>query len=137
MKTRKGITPIIAIIILLLITIALAGAAWAYLNQLLLGQISKTFQTAPGQVFCENGIINVWATNTGYDSTLIDEDFLIVTVDGVDNRTSLKNFALKGGNATLVFQSNCGDDDDDICDPGYHTIRLGTSSTVINPMVTC
>ena len=40
---RKGITPIIAIIVLLLITIALAGAAWTFLNTYVGGSIGKDF----------------------------------------------------------------------------------------------
>jgi flagellin-like protein len=41
---RKGITPIIAVIILLLITVALAGMAWAFLNNYFTGMTGKNIQ---------------------------------------------------------------------------------------------
>lgn len=41
---RKGITPIISIIILLLITIALAGAAYSYLSTYFTGTTGKSIQ---------------------------------------------------------------------------------------------
>ena len=39
---KKGITPIIAVIILLLITVALAGMAWAFLSGYFTGMTGKT-----------------------------------------------------------------------------------------------
>lgn len=138
MKTRKGITPIIAIIILLLITIALAGAAWAYLQGFLFGQIAKTFVIPSGGAYCENGEIVIYALNTGYESTLTTPDFILVTVDGQDNRTFLvQDLAMQEGNATMVFRSNCGTALPLGCGPGYHTVRLGTQSTIIDPRISC
>jgi len=41
---RKGITPIIAIIILLLITVALAGVAWKYLSSYMTGLTGQSVE---------------------------------------------------------------------------------------------
>ena len=41
---KKGITPIIAVIILLLITVALAGMAWVFLSNYFSGLTSKNIQ---------------------------------------------------------------------------------------------
>jgi len=41
---KKGITPIIAIIVLLLITIALAGTAWTFLSQYIRATAGKNLQ---------------------------------------------------------------------------------------------
>ena len=49
----KGITPIISIIILLLVTVGLAAAAWTYMNNYLLTLTSKTIEI-PHQT-CVNG----------------------------------------------------------------------------------
>jgi flagellin-like protein len=43
---RKGITPIIAIIVLLLITVALAGATWTYLSAYWVGIVGQSMTRA-------------------------------------------------------------------------------------------
>jgi len=49
----KGITPIIAIIVLLLITVALAGVAYSYLNSYMTGLTSKSIEVR--DAFCVGG----------------------------------------------------------------------------------
>ncbi|MFH0956513.1 MAG: archaellin/type IV pilin N-terminal domain-containing protein, partial [Candidatus Aenigmatarchaeota archaeon] len=49
----KGITPIIAIIVLLLITVALAGVAWSYLQGYMGGLTSKSIEVR--DYFCITG----------------------------------------------------------------------------------
>ena len=49
----KGITPIISIIVLLLITVALAGAAWSYLQIYWTGMTGKTVSVVSS--FCVGG----------------------------------------------------------------------------------
>ena len=143
---RKGITPIIAIIILLLITIALAGAAWAYLQGFLFSQISKTFVIPSGGAYCENGIISVYALNTGYDSTLVATpttggDFMLATADSIDVMGDLVDATLSEGTAGLIFRTDCdavaGVNPPAICAAGYHTVRLGTQSTIVDPRLSC
>ena len=48
----KGITPIIAIIVLLLITVALAGVAWSYLQGYMGGLTSKSLEVR--DYFCSS-----------------------------------------------------------------------------------
>lgn len=159
---RKGITPIIAIIILLLITIALAGAAWSYLQNFLFSQISKSFIIPSGGAFCENGIIKIYLLNTGYQSVLMSpNDFIMAEVDGnsiiggtgqtsytgEDGKTyGLQSRILDQGQAGLVFTWQCYSADCSACvaqapckDPirGYHTVRIGTTSTIIDPRISC
>ena len=139
---KKGITPIIAIIILLLITIALAGAAWAYLQGFLIGQISKSFITPTGGAYCENGIIRVYVLNTGYESVLRTNDFIISEVDGISLPMDLNSSLNLGeGQAGLAFISDCdsgtGLNPPAACTSEYHTVRLGTQSTILNPRVSC
>ena len=50
---RKGITPIIAIIVLLLITVALAGAAWSYLSTYMTGLTAQSIELR--DYFCVGG----------------------------------------------------------------------------------
>jgi flagellin-like protein len=63
-QSKKGITPIIAIIILLLITVALAGAAWSYINVYWSSITGKNIIIVDG--FCTGGnTANVIIKNTG------------------------------------------------------------------------
>jgi len=129
---KKGITPIIAIIILLLITIALAGAAWTYLQGFLFSQISKSFVIPTGGAYCEKGQISVYVLNTGYDSILANEDFIVHTIDGIV--VDLEDFNLGEGDAGLALQN---DSSGTGWGAGYYTVRLGTQSTIVNPRVSC
>jgi flagellin-like protein len=61
---RKGITPIIAIIVLLLITVALAGAAWTYLSTYMSGLTGQSVEVR--DYFCINSDTAViMIANTG------------------------------------------------------------------------
>ncbi len=61
---RKGITPIIAIIVLLLITVALAGAAWTYLSTYMSGLTGQSVEVR--DYFCVGGDMAViLIANTG------------------------------------------------------------------------
>ncbi len=128
---RKGITPVIAIIVLLFITIALAGAAWTYLQGFLLGQISKTFSIPTNGAYCESGRVKVYIVNTAYQATLTLDDFILADVDGTP--ITLTNLPLEQGKGAKVVDTNCGTG----CTSGYHTVNLGTSSTVVHQRVYC
>lgn len=60
---QKGITPIISIIILLLITIALAGAAYTYLSTYFTGTTAKAIQIADS--FCSGTTATIRLQNVG------------------------------------------------------------------------
>jgi flagellin-like protein len=132
-KMKKGITPVISIIILLLITISLAGAAWTYLQGVLLGQISKTFQILPNGAFCVGGNISVYVQNTGYSGDLTDEDFIVATINGTDVKAYLQDVTIEQGNANLVLDYG----GTDVFSSGYHQIYLATSSMVQETRVRC
>ena len=70
---KKGITPIVSIIVLLLITVALAGVAWTYLSGWITGYTGKDFQvTNPGS--CIGGTTAmVTITNMGTDNIDLDD----------------------------------------------------------------
>ena len=60
---KKGITPIIAVIILLLITVALAGMAWAFLQGYFTTLTGKNAQVSDS--FCLSGNSRIVITNIG------------------------------------------------------------------------
>ena len=63
---KKGITPIIAVIILLLITVALAGMAWAFLQGYFTQITPKNLQVSDN--YCLGALTKVVFTNIGTDS---------------------------------------------------------------------
>ena len=92
---RKGITPIIAIIVLLLITIALAGTAWTFLNQYMTSTTGKNFQLidsfcisgTTAKVILKNvgtGNVNVGTCSTMSGDTTTCGDVIITRTDGGD-----------------------------------------------------
>lgn len=130
---KKGITPVIAIIVLLFITIALAGAAWTYLQGFMFGQMSKSFSIPTGGAYCEAGVVKIYILNNAYESKLYPEDFILHDIDGtnVPIAATFPPAGLEVGNATLVI-NDAGHDKQ-----GYLTVNLGTSSTVVHQRVYC
>jgi flagellin-like protein len=130
---RKGITPIISIIILLLITIALAGVAYTFLMGQMFTRIGGSFDIPIGGAFCTNGQITILVTNTG-TSDLRDEDFTIAQIDGTDVTASLEDVVINPeGSATLLSGYDCTSS----CSSGYHTIDIGTKSLIKHENVHC
>lgn len=71
---RKGITPIISIIILLLITVALAGTAWTYMSGFMGTYTEKSFVVPTGGAYCDSsGTFHVRVVNTGTTAILTDD----------------------------------------------------------------
>jgi len=80
---RKGITPIIAIIVLLLITVALAGAAWTYLSTYMSGLTGQSVELR--DYFCTGGsTANIIIANTGTLDIAVSDISIIDTSSGND-----------------------------------------------------
>ncbi len=78
---KKGITPIIAIIILLLITIALAGAAYSYISTYWESVTSKNIQIA--NKFCTGGnTANIIIKNMGTSQVTLADIVIMDTITG-------------------------------------------------------
>jgi flagellin-like protein len=78
---RKGITPIIAIIVLLLITVALAGAAWTYLSSFWTGITARNIEVT--DAFCvERKNATVFIRNSGTQSIEVRDITVINTTSG-------------------------------------------------------
>jgi flagellin-like protein len=81
----KGITPIIAIIVLLLITVALAGVAWSYLQGYMGGLTGKSVEVR--DYFCiPNGGLNypnIVVANIGTEAITTTEILVLNATSGV------------------------------------------------------
>jgi flagellin-like protein len=80
---RKGITPIIAIIVLLLITVALAGAAWTYLSTYMSGLTGQSVEVR--DYFCTSqDTATIIIANTGTLKILTTDVSVIDMSNGND-----------------------------------------------------
>jgi flagellin-like protein len=83
MTMKKGITPIIAIIILLLITMALAATAWMFLSGFLNTLTGQSFILPANSAGCSAaGTISVYMTNTGQNTVIPNTDIDMTLYDG-------------------------------------------------------
>lgn len=137
---RKGITPIIAIIVLLLITIALAGAAFTFLQGYWTSLTGTAFTIPTGGAFCvKNGTSGVYritlTVSNLASSDLQTSDFIIAQIDGTDATSSLTSTTIPAsGSAVILSNYDCGGSG---CGTGAHTVTIGTQSNVENTNVFC
>ena len=159
---KKGITPILSIIILLLITIALAGTAWSFLQGLVFSSITKSFIIPQGGSFCTTdasdvNIVKLYLRNTGYDDKLIFNtpqnggDFIVGEINAIpipyfeDPATQLGTpsegwtyNAPNPGQTEIAVDWDCDDENTHGgCPSGYNTVDIGTSSTIQHLTVYC
>jgi len=66
MEVLKGITPIISIIILLLIVVAVSGAAYTYIMGYWSGMTGKAIEMV--RAYCHNGQVSITVRNIGTDN---------------------------------------------------------------------
>ncbi len=82
-STMKAITPVIALVMLLLITVGITGASYSWFGGLMSSQTKKPITIPPGGAYCSDGDIKVYALNNG-DTALTASDIIVAQVDGVD-----------------------------------------------------
>lgn len=79
----KAITPVIALVMLMLITVGIVGSSAVWFSGILSSQTKKAISIPPGGAFCLNGEIKAFVLNNG-DSAITASDILIAQVDGND-----------------------------------------------------
>jgi len=157
-SAMKGVTPIVAIIILLLITIALAGAAYTYLSQYFTGltgkvlqlqdflctsneannrSVSITFKNIGTQTvtLCSGNPGTGIATGTQGDAVGTSvgcTDLTITKTAGSSLNYSISSTAVSAG-STTVFKDHCAAGS--LC--SYRFVVQGTALGAIAPSVQC
>lgn len=134
---RKGLTPIIATIVLLLITVALAGVAWTYLSGFMATQM-KTVTIPPNGAYCTAATVEVLVANGGIDP-LAAADITVksatrggttpITVTG----TAPTSIASKGSG---VVTFACPPTAAPVC-TGTWSVSIGTAGSLQTTSVTC
>ncbi|MBI2085442.1 MAG: LamG domain-containing protein [Candidatus Aenigmarchaeota archaeon] len=79
----KAVTPVLALVMLMLITVGLVGTAYVWFGNILSGQTGNSISVPPGGIYCKNGEITAHVLNIG-DSNLKFEDFAVAQIDGND-----------------------------------------------------
>ena len=97
----KGVTPIVAIIILLLITIALAGAAYTYLQQYFQSTTGKNVQIVDA-VCTSGGIANLILKNIGTQDITLTSCTSFDTGDTSENCGDITFIKSEGGDWTTT-----------------------------------
>ncbi|MBI2084954.1 MAG: hypothetical protein HYT71_00395 [Candidatus Aenigmarchaeota archaeon] len=162
----KGITPVIALVMLMLITVGMVGIAYSWFSGLLSTQTEKGISIPPGGSYCVAGLISVLIQNNGASSDISKNDLIIVQVDGTDvpyvADTLPANGVLAGDGKTLL-----GDGSDyplitsgsggvfvrnydcniavagnpsaptTTCASGSHSVRVGTRTGVVESTAYC
>ena len=117
---KKGITPIIAIIILLLITIALAGAAYSYISTYWESVTGKNIQITSN--FCTGGnTANVIIKNMGTSQVTLNDIAVINTITGTP--VSGEWYSIDGTQPISILDPSKTGKFNVTC-PGYCTYRF-------------
>jgi flagellin-like protein len=136
--TKKGITPIIAIIVLLLIVVALSGIAYTYISGVVTTQTEESFTVQTGGIYCDDvgGVsqIRLLIRNLGISASITDTSFILATVDGTDISSYITLDPTSIGPSEVgELTTTCGGD----CGSGSHTVRLSTSANTQSTTVIC
>ncbi|MFH1105758.1 MAG: hypothetical protein V1731_00935 [Candidatus Aenigmatarchaeota archaeon] len=136
----KGITPVIALVMLMLITVGMVGMAYTWFSGMLTSYTEKTISIPPGGAFCSGSpaTISVVVMNTGATSVVTQADLVLVDVDGTlipnTNPIPRPTFTANPGEGKMVVQGyNCIS----ACSVGPHTVRIGTRAGVVETTAIC
>jgi len=139
---RKGITPIISIIVLLLITVALAGVAWVYLSGFL-GTQMNTVTIPPNGVYCAGQSVQVLVANTG-QSALEVGDIAVLSMVGGDTACDNAGAPVIGTQADTIDSGSSGiisfgclEGGSPCTCAGTYSVTIGTSGAVQTQSVSC
>ena len=111
----KAITPVIALVMLMLITVGIVGVSYSWFSGLFSSQTKKFISIPTGGAYCSGGDIRVYALNNG-DSVITASD-----MNGDVN--------IQPSRSGLVINYPGIE--------GRHVVRIGTSSGVAETTVNC
>ncbi|MBI4177030.1 MAG: hypothetical protein HY516_01550 [Candidatus Aenigmarchaeota archaeon] len=131
---KKGITPVIALVMLMLITVGMVGIAYSWFSGLLTTQTEKGITIPPGGAYCAGGKVSVMIQNSGATSNLVQADIIIAQVDGADATLDAAAFPITpGGGKVIVKDWACGG----TCASGSRAVRVGTRTGVVESSAFC
>ncbi|MFH0889978.1 MAG: LamG domain-containing protein [Candidatus Aenigmatarchaeota archaeon] len=85
----KGITPVISLIMLMLVTVGIVGVSYTWFSGLMASNTEKIITIPPGGAQCYNNKINVIVRNSGTTTNITDDDIVVADINGVSVRNTL------------------------------------------------
>ena len=138
---KKGISAIIATILMLLIAVALAGSAYMYASGMLTGKTAKTISIS--DLSCTNNKITIVVSNDGTINitNTADSGDIKFFVDNTDDTVDFDENGIEGDinftiapHETRVFVSDNGGSN---YDAGTHTVLVTSPSNSVRQTVYC
>lgn len=133
----KGITPVIATVMLILITVGVVGLFYGWSSGLFNVQVEKTVNIPSGGATCNNGLVTVRVLNAGSTSTLTDADVIVAQISGTECTKSALSIA-PGQAGIIINAQGCGVGcaTTPKCS-GNVQVRVGTRSGVVESAAFC
>ena len=103
----KGITPVIATIMLVLITVGVVGLFYGWSSGLFGTQTEKVVSIPSGGATCNNGLITVRVLNAGSTATVTDTDVIVAQIAGKECTKSALSIA-PGQAGIIINAQGCG-----------------------------
>jgi flagellin-like protein len=120
-ENMKGISAVIAVLLLLVITLGLVGLAYGYISGVFTAKTAVVLSIEDAE--CTVSDITVWVTNDG--TTTSGSVDVNVTDDGSCSITSIAG----GGTESCSTGAGAG--------AGYHTVKARTSGSTASGQVYC
>ncbi|MBI4167484.1 MAG: hypothetical protein HY515_00865 [Candidatus Aenigmarchaeota archaeon] len=103
----KGITPVIALVMLVLITVGIVGLFYGWSLGFFSTQTEKGVNIPSGSATCNNGLVTVRVLNTGSIATVTDTDIIVAQINGVECTKSV--LSISPGQAGIIINAQgCG-----------------------------
>ncbi len=107
----KGVTPVISLIMLMLVTVGIVGVSYTWFSGLVTVNTEDVLIIPPGGVQCYNNRISVAARNAGTTSNITDDDIVVADINGAGVRNTLLfgNFNTNGLAGYWRFEGDAKD----------------------------
>ncbi len=133
----KGITPVIALVMLILITVGVVGLFYGWSSGLFSTQTEKAVSIPPGGATCKNGLVTVRVVNIGSTSTITDSDVIVAQINGVECTKSVLSIT-PGQAGVIINAQGCGAGcaTTTACS-GQVSVKTGTRNGVVDSSAIC
>lgn len=129
----KAITPVIALVMLVMITVGITGVAFTWFSGVLSGSSEKVISIPSGGVYCNGPGLVVTVLNLGASSSIANADIKVFKVDGNDVAPSITGSINPSNAKTVINGYLCGG----TCAGAPHDIIVGTSANVVQTRAIC
>ncbi|MBI4177174.1 MAG: hypothetical protein HY516_02305 [Candidatus Aenigmarchaeota archaeon] len=133
----KGVTPVIATVMLILITVGVVGLFYGWSSGLFNTQIEKSVIIPSGAATCNNGLVTVRVQNIGSSSTVTDSDIIVAQIAGRECTKAALSIA-PGQAGVIINAQGCGAAcaTGTLCS-GNVEVRVGTRTGVVESTAFC